>query len=668
MQRTSIISIFLVLLLAGCSELPWNDPYPYDDPTGNILYSAFTERPNHLDPARSYSATEWPLLCQIVEPPLEYHYLKRPYELKTLTAVHLPTVRYYDSHDQEVKENALDRIAYSVYEIQIQPGIYFEQHPAFVKNAQGVYKYHDMPYTEAEQYRRIVDFAEKATKELTAEDYIYQIKRLAEPSLSSPIYGVMSKHIEGLSELRAQLQEKSVSAVEQDLRSYVLSGVTLVDRYTYRIRLKGHYPQFHFWLAMPFFSPVPWEVAHFFAQPAFLHHDLSLDWYPVGTGAYSLQENNPDRRMVLVKNKEYRRTETAMVDKVIYTLEKESVPYWNKFLQGYYDAANILSDNFSSAIRLNSKGEAELTDSMKAKGIQLQLSISPGVFYWGFNMLDNTVGGYSEKARTLRRAISMAFDVQEFIDIFLNGRGLEAYGPIPQDIFGFDAQPRLATKNLLLAKTLLKEAGYPDGLTVYFDAYASGAPDEMAIHQWIIKQLNKIGIEVVFRTTDYNRFQEKVRTGAAQIFFWGWSADYPDPENFLFLFYGPNGSTIGGGENTSNYQNPYYDTLFQRMRGLKDSHQRFSIIKEMVEILQKDSPWIWGFYPKTFTLYHEWMQAVKPSGIINNTLQYVRLNPEIRVQKRIVWNQPLLWPLWLLGVLLVIVMFITRRLLKCGVI
>ena len=660
----------LILLLAGCSELPWNDPYPYEDPVGNTLYSAFSERPKHLDPAKSYSSTEWPLLCQIVEPPVEYHYLKRPYVLQPLTAVRLPSVKYYNHLDQEIDENTSDDILYSIYEIQIKPGIYFEQHPAFVKNAEGVLIYHDMPYAQAKRYRSIAEFKEKATKELTAEDYVYQIKRLAEPHLHSPIYGIMSRNIEGLSELRKALQKSETggSNVEQDLRPYVLSGVTLVDRYTYRIRIKGHYPQFIFWLAMPFFSPVPFEVAHFFAQPAFVHHNLSLDWYPVGTGPYTLKDNNPDRRMVLSKNTQYRKPTASMVDKVIYTLEKESVPYWNKFLQGYYDSAGILSDNFASAIRFNQIGEAELTDSMKKKGIQLKLSVSPQVFYWGFNMLDNTVGGYTEKARSVRRAISMAFDVQEYIDIFLNGRGIEAYGPIPPDIFGFDTQKRLPTKNSLLAKALLKTAGYPNGLTVYFDTVASGNPDEIEIHQWIVKQLNKIEVKVVFRTTDYNRFQEKVRAGVTQIFFWGWNADYPDPENFLFLLYSPNGSVIGGGENTSNYNNPHYDDLFQKMRGLKDGPERLKIIKEMVGILQKDSPWIWGFYPKTFALYHEWMQGVKPSGLINNTLQYVSLNPELRAQQRVLWNQPVLWPLWLFGALLGMILFFTRRLFKCGAI
>lgn len=635
--------IGLILVLTGCNEIPWNDPYPYADPLGNTLYSAFTERPHHLDPARSYSASEWPFLCQIVEPPLQYNYIKRPYVLEPLTAMQLPIVRYYDEQNKEI--NSKGSIAYSTYEIQIKPGIYYAPHPAFVE------KYHNMPYKEAIQYKNIRDFKETGTKELTAEDYIYQIKRLAEPTLNSPIFGIMSKYIEGLVTLREQLSK--TNTVEQDLRAYDLHDVIQIDRYTYRIRIKGHYPQFQFWLAMPFFSPVPWEVANFYAQPGLKLNDISLDDYPVGTGPYRLEENNPERRMVLVKNNDYRLGEKEVikpfVEKVIFTLEKESIPYWNKFLQGYYDASGIQSDNFSSAFQVNALGDVELTHFLKRKNIQLQISVSPSVFYWGFNMLDDTVGGYTERARKLRQALAMAVNVQEFINIFLNGRGTESFGPIPQDIFGFEAQKKSLSKNIVLAKQYLVEAGYPKGLTLYFDAIASGNPDEVAIQQWLMKQFNAIGVTVVFRNTDYNRFQEKVRTGSAQMFFWGWNADYPDPENFLFLFYGPNGSALSGGENTSNYKNARYDQLFEQMRILEDGAQRFKIIQDMMNILQQDTPWIWGFYPKTFTLYHGWMQPAKPSGIINNALKYVKVNPYERAQKRIEWNKPIMWPLAALG-------------------
>ena len=73
--------VLLAVLVSACSGNPWNNPYPAADAGKNILYSAFAERPKHLDPVQSYSSNEIQFTAQIYEPPLQYHYLKRPYEL-----------------------------------------------------------------------------------------------------------------------------------------------------------------------------------------------------------------------------------------------------------------------------------------------------------------------------------------------------------------------------------------------------------------------------------------------------------------------------------------------------------------------------------------------------------------------------------------------------------
>ena len=69
------------LLLGGCGDGPWNDPYPAGQAKANVAYSAFAERPKHLDPARSYSENEYAFIAQVYEPPLQYHLLLRPYQL-----------------------------------------------------------------------------------------------------------------------------------------------------------------------------------------------------------------------------------------------------------------------------------------------------------------------------------------------------------------------------------------------------------------------------------------------------------------------------------------------------------------------------------------------------------------------------------------------------------
>jgi ABC-type transport system substrate-binding protein len=147
-----------------------------------------------------------------------------------------------------------------------------------------------------------------------------------------------------------------------------------------------------------------------------------------------------------------------------------------------------------------------------------------------------------------------------------------------------------------------------------------------------------------------------MRQGQAQIFQWGWNADYPDPENFLFLLYGPNGKVETGGENAANYRNAAFDELFEQMRVMPDTPERFEVIQKMVDIVREDAPWVWGYHPKMFTLYHQWNQNVKPNLMANNTLKYRALDTATREKMREKWNKPLIWPLFALSGLIILML------------
>ncbi|MCX8087212.1 MAG: ABC transporter substrate-binding protein [Rhodocyclaceae bacterium] len=676
--------LLAAVLLAGCGGA-WNDPYPAAERGRNILYTAFTERPKHLDPVQSYSEDEIAFTAQIYEPPLQYHYLKRPYELIPATAVAVPRPLYLDAAGRPLPEDApAERIAFTDYVIEIKPGILYQPHPAFAEQPADISRFY-----------RLQDFPNRGTRELVAEDYVYAIKRLAHPRLHSPILSLMSDYIVGLKELAQTLQKSALAGRHGwiDLREFSLSGVEALDRYRYRIRIKGKYPQFLYWLTMPFFAPMPWEADRFHSQPGMAEKNLTLDWYPIGTGPYMLTENDPNARMVLERNPNFRREiypcegepgdreagllddcgkPLPFIDKVVFTREKEQIPYWNKFLQGYYDASGISSDAFDQAVQVASSGEVSLTPEMRAQGIELSTSVATSTFYMGFNMLDPLVGGTSEAAKKLRQAISIAIDQEEFISIFMNGRGVPAMSPIPPGIFGYrdgqaginpvvyewtEAGPR--RRSIDEAKRLLAEAGWPNGrnaktgepLIVHLDTTATGVGAKARI-DWLNKQFQKIDVQLVVRNTDYNRFQEKIRKGAVQLFYYGWNADYPDPENFLFLLYGPQGKQNGAGQNAANYANPHYDRLFEKMQAMENGPERQRIIDEMLAILHEDSPWVWGFHPKDYTLRHAWLKNRKPSKVGNNTLKYQRIDAALREELRARWNRPVLWPLALAGAVL----------------
>ena len=159
-------------LLTGCGAA-WNDPYPAADRGRNILYTAFTDRPKHLDPVQSYSEDEITFTAQIYEPPLQYHYLRRPYELIPATAATVPQPRYLDANGAALPTDAdAARIAFTDYVVEIKPEIRYQPHPAFVEQPAAISGFHTL-----------ADFPNRGTRELLAEDYVYALKRLAHPRL-----------------------------------------------------------------------------------------------------------------------------------------------------------------------------------------------------------------------------------------------------------------------------------------------------------------------------------------------------------------------------------------------------------------------------------------------------------------------------------------------------
>jgi len=362
-----------------------------------------------------------------------------------------------------------------------------------------------------------------------------------------------------------------------------------------------------------------------------------------------------------------------MVDRIVFRLEKESIPRWNKFLQGYYDSSGISSDTFDQTVTLTSKGDSVLSDEMAARGIRLLTSAPMQVGFYAFNMNDPVVGGYTEAKRKLRQAISIAFDVEEEIAIFANGRGIPAHSPIPPGVFGheegeaginpvvyrWDAKlGRPIRRSLEEATKLLAEAGYPNGYSATGEQlvirYASVANtgEARTLLKFIQKQLAKLNIRLETENTDGNQFRDKVLNGNFQMLHWGWIADYPDPENFLFLLYGPNGKVVSGGENVPNYDNPEYNRLFEQMESMENTPQRLAIIRKMLAILRRDAPWVFDYHPIRFGLYHRWYHNAHPHSLAYTGPKFARLDVADRAAYRRKHNAPVIWPVAIFAVLL----------------
>jgi ABC-type transport system substrate-binding protein len=652
------LGVFAALAIASCS----NNPYPGADDGIKVRYIPLPEAPKTLDPAVSYSALDHAIIANVYDTLLEYHYLNRPFELIPGLADAVPT--------PDARPDG--RVA---YHFRLRPGMRFDRDACFAPDAR-----------------------EPADREISAADVAFALMRIGDPAVISPVVATFSK-IVGFEEFAARLAEKrksdpSFANLRID-RQYAaaggIEGVVVRGPHELEIVLREPYQQLLYWFAMPFTAPVPWEAVAYYdgngGRPFFKEH-------AVASGPFRLARYEKHSRIVLERNRnwygalhpewrapgatypssgepgdsekgllqpDYVGRPLPFLDRIDFRIDKEDIAGFNKFLQGYYDASGIIQESFDRAVQ-----NGGLSPAMAARGMSLAKSVEPAIFYIGFNMKDPVVGhAGGGRARKLRQAMSLAIDAVEFLRIFNNGRDIPAQSPIPPGIFGYDpAYTNPYRKpDLERARALLEEAGYRGGidpktqrpLHLTFDA---GSPDTRSRlrYQFWVDSWRRIGIDVEISAQNYNAFQDKVRRGAFQIYTWGWIADYPDPENFLFLLWGPNANAANpGAPNTSSFTDPRFDALFLAMKDMPNGPERTQKIVEMRAILERERPWIELSHTEAYALYHGWIRNVKPAGMSLPTGKYVDVDPQLRRARRGEWNRPIVWPAWALAVAFVAV-------------
>jgi len=706
-------------VLAGCD----NSPQPKGAALTNTMFTAYQERsPRYLDPTASYANNETPITYQVYDPLYAYHYLKRPFELIPKTAAEIAHPHYLDKNGQPLADDAPgELVAESIYDVKIKRGVLYAPHPAFAKNERGEYLYHDLKPADTEGKRSPWDFAKTGTRELVADDFVYALKRHATPRIEAPIYGIFSEYVIGLKEYGAQIKAEdaklrqgldpaSLDKPFLDFRKWPLAGASALDDHTLRIRIRGKYPQWKYWMAMTFLAPVPWEADKFYAQPGMAKNGLALTRWPVGTGAYMLTEYVQDRLHVLSRNPNYREDlypcegepddkaagllkdcgkPMPFIDKLVFNSEKEKVPYKAKFVQGYLDEPEVERVDWGPDFLADANDSDEVRKRYEERGFQFPQTVDISIWYLGFNMLDPVVGKGAtaeedERHRKLRQAVSIAIDWEEgYGRIFIQKGGVAAHGPVPAGLFGSRhgtpegynpithkmVDGKVVRRSIDEAKQLLAEAGYPDGrdaktgrpLVLNYDFQRAITPEFRAELDWMVKQFAKIGVQLEIRATDFNQYQDKTLKGKHQIFWAGWLADYPDAENFLFLLYGPNSKSRHEGENIANYENPEYDKRYKQLQLLEDGPQKQKVIDEMVDIVRKDAVWSFGYYPYAAGAYQQWVTNGKPTIMIRDMVRYHRLDPALRAVKQAEWNHPVYWPLLLIAAALALLAWIARR-------
>lgn len=708
-----------LVLLAACN----NSPYPDGAESGNTVFTALRERsPRYLDPTASYASNETPYTYSIYEPLYGYHYLKRPYTLVPKLAEKVVEPRYFDRAGRELPSDApASQVAEAVYDIPIKKGAHYAPHPAFAKDAQGRPLYFGEAAPRKMPWRTPLDFPVQATREVVADDFVYAFKRTATTRTVSPSLSVMSSHVIGLDRYAETIRQADKALLKDiprssedkpflDFRRHPLEGVQALGPHLLRIRLNGKYPQWNYWLAMVFTAPIPWEADAFYANPGFASRGLSLNVWPVGSGPYRMTVYEQDRRHVLERNPAYREAtypcegsesdraeglladcgkRLPLVDRWVFSMEKEKGAIKSKFKQGYLDVPEVERPDWGVDLGAEAADSPEVAAEFESKGQKLPKFVDVASWYLGFNWLDPVVGRGDTpeqqlRNRKLRQAIAIVLDWEAFSEVFPDRGGEAAMSPVPPGLFGnrhgtraglnpfthrwVDGKP--VRRSLEEAKALLAQAGYPEGrdartgqpLVLYYDYLRVPTPEIKSELDWTVQQFAKLNIQLEIRASDYNQFQDKMRKGTHQVYFWGWNADYPDAENYLFLLYGPNGKAKFDGENATNFQNDEYDRLFEEMRTLEDGPRKQAVIDRMVAITQEEAVWSMGWYPWSSGAYQAWMGNGKPSIIIRDQLRYLKVDAAARTQALKAWNRPVHWPLLVLGGLALLGAWSLRRL------
>ncbi len=622
------ISLLGTLLFSGCG----NNPYPAGQAGKAVLFRAMSDDPRTLDPSISYmSGPESATVDSIYPSYFHYHFLKQePFTIEPMLGAKMPERRAY------IVKSAGKTINGEEWIFKIRDDIRFQDDACF-PDGKG--------------------------RNVVAADFIYAFRRMADPKVPCPVLSFFEDKIVGFDKYIAAnraLDEKKQAADY----SAPVEGLYLdpKDPLVFHIRLKQPYPQLKYLMAMHFTTPIAHEAAEKYGK--------ELARHPVGCGPYVLSEWTPKKRIVLTKNPHYYRDlfpsegdkgdreaglledagkQLPLNDEIIYSTVREGTTAWNMFLQGYLDSYGVTQENFSQVV---SKA-GNITPEMKSKGITMRKVVTPGVNYLAFNMSDPVVGGYTEQKRKLRQAISLSIDAQAFIDLFSQGQGRTAESIVPPGLFGYEKNYknpyRRYEPQLKKAKQLLKEAGYPDGrdaksgekLTLFFDTRTVTAAGRQ-YSALLVKQLRQLGIEVQTRAWRPNVWEERVNQGKFQIIEFGWLADYPDPENFVFLLYGPNKRP---GPNCTAYQRPEYDKLFEKMRAMEDSPERLKIIEQMRDMEVEDCPLVFMEHSEDLALNYDWIRNVKPHAIANDVSKYRRVDGATRESSEARWNKPIYWPI-----------------------
>ncbi|HUH92533.1 MAG TPA: ABC transporter substrate-binding protein [Casimicrobiaceae bacterium] len=547
------------------------------------LRVAFSVAENGFDPQAVYDSYSFYVCHSIFDPLYGYDYFARPVRLVPNTAASLP----------QITDGG------RTFTVKVRPGIYFADDPAF----------------------------KGKRRELTAEDYVYSIKRIFDPKVRSYWLYLFDQRLVGLDE--ALERARRDNRFDYDRR---IDGLQTLDRYTLRIRFKDPYYAFAQWLSYDGLAAVAREVVEAYKDDS----NRVMD-HPVGTGPYGLKSWTRGQKIVLEANRGYR-DETypapgeggepgdaaiaranagrklPIVGRVEISIIEEALPQLLAFNSGQLDYIE-LPRSISNTVLSGGKLRPEYAN----RGVTLHRKIDPALSFWFFNLDDPVVGGYTPDKIALRRAIALGYDRQAEIDLVRQGQGVLASQLVPPGIPGHD--PTLVAKSNYdpaAARALLDRFGYkdrdgdgyrelPDGKPLAIvKASTPEAVDRTANELWK-KDMDAIGIRMSFFTQKWPELNKMSEAGQLQMWGLSWIASVPEPDGFATPLYS---KTIGT-QNDARFRLPAFDQAFEASQLLSEGPERTALYRRMTELVQSYTPWILVMNTYSNVLVQPWLEGYK---------------------------------------------------------
>ncbi len=575
------LSIASMAMLPGCNNRSESEEAA---PPATVYRHSMDGAPSSLDPAQASSIYANFLAVNLYDTLYRYKYLARPYELEPNLADGLP----------EVSADGL------IYTMHLKPGVHFIDDPAF---------------------------PEGRGRAVRAEDFVYSIKRQFDPATRAQGAWLWQGRIVGLDEWK-----ENGSDYQQEV-----PGLKALDDRTLQIQLVSPFPQLTHTLTQGFSAVVPREAVDHYGQEFAIH--------PVGSGPYRLQTFN-SASAVLVRNSRFRQEPFSLsaegfdavsqghlgleqlegkapplMDRIEIEFVAEDAARWNSFIAGELDFIKVPVSQFDQV--LENRDPPDLNATL-AENYHLIANLESGFVHTDFNMDDPRIGYHPDPDRNtrnhaLRCAIIEAFDWRKRNEIFYYGIGYVFDGIIPPAAPEFDLQKHHVpvARDLEKARNLLSDHGWnAENLPVIEYGFTSSVTERQMFEQ-LRSFLGEIGYPqekvkpLTFAT--YGDYARAYLNREVMLMTIGWTMDYPDAENTVQLFYGPNASP---GSNTANYNNSRFNQLYRESSGMQPSAGRTAIYREMNQIVIDDCATISGVSRRLILLWNRDLAALPDRSFV----------------------------------------------------